>query len=49
MVIREDISGGYVRELRNIKIAKQNKNIFKIPSDYKKEGMPAMANQRIVR
>ena len=49
MVIRETLSGGYVRELRNIKIVKQNKKLFKIPSDYKKEGMPAMANQRLVR
>ena len=49
MVIREVLSGGYVRELRNIKVAKQNKSLFQIPSDYKKEGMPAMANQRIVR
>ena len=49
MVIREALSGGYVRELRNIKIAKQDKKLFKIPSDYKKEAMPAMANQRRIR
>ena len=49
MVIREALPGGYVRELRNIKVAKQSKKLFKIPSDYKKEAMPAMANQRRVR
>lgn len=42
MVIRETLPGGYVRELRNIKVAKQNKSLFKIPSDYKKEGKPEM-------
>ena len=42
MVIREALPGGYVRELRNIKVAKQNKSLFKIPSDYKKEGHPGM-------
>ncbi|MFK5914740.1 MAG: DUF4412 domain-containing protein [Woeseiaceae bacterium] len=38
MVIRETLPGGYVRELRKIKVAKQKKSLFKIPSDYKKEG-----------
>ena len=42
MVIRETLPGGYVRELRNIKIAIQNKSLFKIPSDYKKEDMSGM-------
>lgn len=42
MVIREALSGGYVRELRNIKVGKQNKSLFKIPSDYKKEDFPEM-------
>lgn len=45
MVIREALPGGYVRELRNIKVAKQNKKLFKIPSDYKKESMLGMSNQ----
>lgn len=49
MVIREVLPGGYVRELRNIKVARQNKKLFKIPSGYKKEGMPGMANQKMVR
>lgn len=42
MVIRETLPGGYVRELRNIKVAKQNKSLFKVPSDYKKEDMSGM-------
>lgn len=45
MVIREALPGGYVRELRNIKVAKQNKNLFKVPTEYKKEDMPGMVNQ----
>lgn len=49
MVIREALPGGYVRELRNIKIAKQNKKLFKVPFGYTKEGMPGMVNQKIVR
>ena len=49
MVIREALPGGYVRELRNIKVARQNKKLFQIPSDYKKESMPVMNNQRVVR
>jgi len=43
MVIREMLPGGYVRELCNIKVARQNKKLFNIPSDYKKEEMPMMA------
>lgn len=43
MVIREVIPGGYVRELRNIKVEKQDKKLFVIPEEYKKESMPAMA------
>jgi len=42
MVIREILPGGYVRELRNIKVAKQNKSLFKVPSDYKKESKYGM-------
>ena len=42
MVIRETLVGGYVRELRNIKVAKQNKSLFKIPAGYKKEDVQGM-------
>ena len=45
MVIREELPGGFIRELRNIKVAKQNKKLFKIPTDYKKEVMPEIINQ----
>lgn len=44
MVIREVLPGGYVRELKNIKVTKQEKKLFKVPSDYKKENIPTMNN-----
>ena len=47
MVIREALPGGYVRELKNIKIAKQNNKLFKVPSDYKKESATRTNQQRI--
>lgn len=43
MVIREELPGGYIRELRNIKVAKQKKSLFEIPGDYVREAMPGMA------
>lgn len=43
MVIREVLPGGYVRELKNIKVTRQAKKLFKVPSGYKKEAMPVMA------
>ena len=48
MVIRETLAGGYMRELRNIKVAKQNKALFEIPADYKQDTRPAIpsANNR---
>jgi len=40
--IREEMPGGYVRELREIKTGKQDKNLFEIPEGYKKtEKLPA--------
>jgi len=48
MVIREALPGGYIRELRNIKVARQNKKLFKVPSDYKKENTTrSMSQQRM--
>ena len=47
MVIREALQGGYVRELKNIKVTKQAKKLFKVPSDYKKENVPAMNNRNM--
>ena len=43
MVIREALPGGYVRELRNIKIKKQKKSLFRVPKDYKKEEFPNLS------
>ncbi|MDH5395982.1 MAG: DUF4412 domain-containing protein [Gammaproteobacteria bacterium] len=37
MVIREVLPGGYVRELKNIKVSNQDKKLFQVPNDYKKE------------
>lgn len=34
IAIREEMQGGYVRELRNIKVGKQDKTLFQVPSDY---------------
>lgn len=39
MVIREVIPGGYVRELKNIKVSAQDKKLFQVPADYKKENI----------
>lgn len=36
MAIREALPGGYLRELKNIKIAKQPGELFEIPKDYTK-------------
>jgi hypothetical protein len=36
IVVREEIPGGFVRELRKIKIGKQPNELFKIPSEYRK-------------
>ena len=36
MVIKEELPGGYIRELKNIKVAKQDKKLFKLPKDFKK-------------
>lgn len=36
ITIREEMDGGFVRELRNIKVGKQEGKLFAIPGDYKK-------------
>ncbi len=38
MVIKEELPGGFLRELRNIKVGKQDKNLFKLPKGYHKVG-----------
>ena len=44
IAIREELPGGYVRELRNIIVAKQDRNLFKVPSGYTLV-RPAQSNQ----
>lgn len=39
MVIREEMPGGYLREIKNIKIAKQDAKLFSVPKGYKKINM----------
>lgn len=42
MSIREEMQGGFIRELTDIKTGKQNKKLFNIPAGYKKvEQLPA--------
>ena len=36
IVIREEMEGGYLRELSNIKVANQDKSLFRLPDGYKK-------------
>jgi hypothetical protein len=43
IAIREELPGGYLRELKNIKISKQPVDLFNTPADYKKiENQPVM-------
>ncbi|MDH5446565.1 MAG: hypothetical protein OEY52_13515 [Gammaproteobacteria bacterium] len=43
MMIREELPGGYVRELRNIKVSKQAKKLFEIPNGYQRRPAPSAA------
>ena len=45
MAIREELPGGYLRELRNIKIGQQVKSLFVIPNDFQKAEVPVMPSQ----
>jgi hypothetical protein len=38
IAIREELPGGFLRELKNIKISKQPVGLFNAPADYKKVG-----------
>jgi hypothetical protein len=40
IAIREELPGGYLRELRNIKVEKQPDSLFKVPAGYEKVEMP---------
>jgi len=43
IIIKEVMPGGFIRELKDIKLGKQAEHIFQVPSDYKKvqSAMPA--------
>ncbi len=46
--IREELPGGYIRELKNVKLGKQKNSLFKIPDDYtimKPADFPAQPNR----
>jgi len=43
ITIREEMPGGYLRELRNIKVGKQSRTLFDIPKDYQKISPPPAA------
>jgi len=43
--IREELPSGYVRELRNIKVGKQDPGLFKVPTGFKKV-TPQQSQQR---
>lgn len=43
--IREELPGGYIRELRNIKLGKQDPGLFKVPAGFKKV-TPEQSQQR---
>lgn len=36
IAIREELAGGFIRELKNIKLANQPASLFKVPEDYRK-------------
>jgi negative regulator of sigma E activity len=41
IAIREELPGGYLRELKDINFGKQPGKLFEVPSDYKQIDMPA--------
>jgi len=50
IAIREELPGGYLRELKNIKISKQPVSLFDAPSSYKKiETQPVMYRDNLNR
>lgn len=48
IAIREEMPGGYVRELKNIKVGKQKSQLFVIPKNYNKMDQP-VADQAPMR
>jgi hypothetical protein len=49
IAIREEVPGGYVRELRNIKVGKQSTNLFEIPKDFTKIDNQPVKHQPLYR
>jgi hypothetical protein len=45
IVVREEHNDGYVRELRDIKVGKQSKNLFSVPKGYERRAQPPQAPQ----
>ena len=35
IAVREELSGGYFREIRNIRVEKQSATLFQVPMDYR--------------
>lgn len=50
IAIKEELPGGYIRELKNIKVSRQDNSLFTAPSGYKKiVDQPASYQQRMSR
>jgi hypothetical protein len=47
IAIREELPGGYLRELRNIVVAPQDKNLFLIPNDYTLSRTPGSKGRKL--
>jgi hypothetical protein len=45
MNIREEMAGGYTRDIVNIKVGPQPKDLFGIPAGYTETSMPQGAGQ----
>lgn len=45
MPVREELPGGFVRELRNIQVGPQPTTLFQVPRTYKRVEMPAQSGQ----
>ena len=45
MPVREELPGGFVKELRDIKIGPQPAGLFQVPKDYKRVEMPQQSEE----
>ncbi len=46
LAIREEFPGGFVREMKNIKLAPQDASLFEVPAGYKKIALPQGGQRR---